>query len=498
MDARRFLTPEERARLALADEAEHGKRRSKKPNGGGTGPGEKQDALREELTELGNAHRLARRHGANLRYCWPFSAWFVWTGVYWKRDDGSEIRKLAEETVESILTEEMPTIKDKDLRTSIAKWYARSQSRQVILAMVELTKHQPGIPVAPDELDADPMLLGVRNGVIELRTGTFRKGRREDYITHQAAVCFDATAQCPNWLAFQEKISKDPDLIAYKQRVYGLMLTGLMVEVLFILHGEGGNGKTTELETIFELLGDYAWAADASILIAPHDRSGPTPEIVALKGKRLLSINETREGDSLNEQRVKALCSTEAKTGRGLHEKPIDFKPTYKDALKTNPKPKVRGTDHGLWRRLHLVPYLVRIHEDEAEIRFRETKLQPERSGILNWQRAGLRDYLKNGERLKPPKVVCAATDEYRREQDVIGQWAAIAVEMAPDDRQLSLNVLYSNYSHWAENEIGWTATRRRFAARLRELGFESVRSNGVLLFEHIQFKEEEQENEDQ
>jgi putative DNA primase/helicase len=386
-------------------------------------------------------------------------------------------------------------ITDIDDRDDCLKWAMKSQSRNQIAAMIELAQHQPGIALTPDALDADPMVLGVRNGVVDLNTGKFREGRRGDYITKQAAVAFDPDARCPNWIAFQEKISSnDADLIAYKQRVYGLMLTGLMVEILFIMHGGGNNGKTTEQETIFELLGDYAHAADAALLISPHDQTGPTPEIVALKGKRMLSINEFREGDQLNDQRVKYLCSTDMKSGRGLYQDIINFKPTYKAALKTNPKPRISGTDLGIWRRIHFIPYYVTISPDEEETDFREKKLSPELSGILNWMIAGLRDYLSHGSKLNPPKIVCAATAEYRREMDVIGQWVSIFVERIldnPERAKLSLSTLYSSYERWSADEIGWTATKRKFADYLRNQGFESGHSMGVTSFKGIGFKSE-------
>src|ERR1700730_5812998 len=159
-------------------------------------------------------------------------------------------------------------------------------------AMTQLAQHNSKVVLSPDALDANSMLLGVLNGTIDLRTGAFRDGRREDYITKQCAVFFDAEARCPEWIKFQKKIAGgNAELIAYKQRLFGLLLTGEMVEILFILHGGGQNGKTTELETISRGLSDYAHAADAKILLSPRDRSGATPEIVSVKGKRAVFIN---------------------------------------------------------------------------------------------------------------------------------------------------------------------------------------------------------------
>src|SRR6202035_5024807 len=133
----------------------------------------------------------------------------------------------------------------------------------------QLAQHQLRVVLSPGALDASPMLLGVLNGTIDLKACAFREGRRQDYITKQCAVAFDPQAQCPNWIEFQNKIAGgNAELVAYKQRVFGLLLTGEMVEILFILHGDGSNGKTTELETIQGVLGDYAHAVDAKLMLS--------------------------------------------------------------------------------------------------------------------------------------------------------------------------------------------------------------------------------------
>jgi putative DNA primase/helicase len=283
------------------------------------------------------------------------------------------------------------------------------------------------------------------------------------------------------------------ELVAYKQRVFGLLVTGEMVEILFILHGSGQNGKTTELETISGLLGDYAHAANASVLLSPKERGGgATPEIVAIKGRRAVFINETDDSDHLNEARVKYLCGNDTMSGRGLWESPINFRPTHKTLLRTNHKPKIRGTDLGIWRRIHYWPYLVTIHDDEKVVKFREMKLDPERAGILNWMLAGLKDYLEGG--LRPPPVVCQATKDYRQEMDAIGQWIAAMCEKSTIGAKLRLKTLHESYAKWAIDEIGWAASKQKLADTLRERGFESVLEHGVTVFKDIRLHDEEAE----
>ncbi|MGB6177238.1 MAG: phage/plasmid primase, P4 family [Methylocella sp.] len=469
---------------------------AQKPNG--EAASRKQAANREgrskgeQWTELGNAHRLASQHGADIRYVHPLKEWFIWDGVFWRRDDSADIMRRAEATIESLFCE-ADSIADDALRQAFRRFALKSQARAQLSGMVALCQHNSKVVLSPDDMDSDPMLLGVRNGTIELATGEFRDGRREDYITKQAAVFYDREARCPEWEKSQEKIAGgNMKLVAYKQRVFGLLLTGRMVEILFIMHGLGQNGKSTELETISGLLGDYACAADVQVLLEQKARAGPTPEIVAVKGKRAVFINESGDGDSLSESRVKYLCGSDTMSGRNLFEGIVNFRPTHKSLLRTNHKPKIRGTDLGIWRRIHYVPYLVTIEDDEKVADFRETKLEPERAGILNWMLAGLKDYLANG--LCPPAVVLDATKKYRNEMDTTGQWVAAMCERSAIGAKLRLKTLYESYSKWAVDEIGTPVSKQKLAEALREHGFHDVVERGVCVFKFIRLNDPEAE----
>jgi putative DNA primase/helicase len=491
---REEMPNKQNVRPNLGDEAPKPARKRKDKEGNGKTHAD--DVIRrgaEQWTELGNAHRLIHRHGADIRYVHPLKAWFIWNGIFWRRDNNGEIMRRAEATIEAIF-DEAKEIADEEIRTALRKFALKSQSNTQLRAMTQLAQHNLQVVLSPDALDANSMLLGVLNGTIDLNTCAFREGRREDYITKQCAVAFDSAAQCPNWIAFQNKIAGgNADLVAYKQRVFGLLLTGEMVEILFILHGGGQNGKTTELETISGLLGGYAQATNASVLLSPKERGGAaTPEIVAFKGKRAVFINETDDSDHLNESRVKYLCGNDTMSGRDLFESVINFRPTHKTLLRTNYKPKIRGTDLGIWRRIHYWPYLVTIRDEEKVVNFRETKLDPERAGILNWMLAGLKDYQAGG--LKPPSIVNKATKDYRLEMDAIGQWIMAMCEKSTIGAKLRLKTLHDSYAKWATEEIGWAASKQKLADALREHGFESVVANGVAVFKNIRLKDNEAE----
>jgi putative DNA primase/helicase len=183
-------------------------------------------------------------------------------------------------------------------------------------------------------------------------------------------------------------------------------------------------------ETIFALLGDYAVGADASLLVTNKKTGGATPDLARLHGRRLVAINETEQNDFLNEARVKFITSHDIITARNLYEEPFDFTPTHKTFLTTNHKPIVRGTDEGIWRRIHLLPFIKVIPAKERDANFRDKKLLPELPGILNWALDGLKEYQRNG--LNPPKVVMDATGEYRQDMDIIGNWIDEQCELDP------------------------------------------------------------------
>jgi putative DNA primase/helicase len=439
----------------------------------------------EKHTDLGNARRLVRLHGDNIRYIAGWKSWLVWLDGHWRRDDDGEIVRLAKATVEGMYAE-ATGIADEGVRTALRKHALKCQSAQRLAAMVELAKTEKAVVLPISMLDADPLLLGVENGVIDLRTGLFRPAEREDYVTKRCGVAFNPLAKCPNWDAFLRRIfdaehtpKTSTRLRAYIRRACGYTLTGLTdEEAMFILWNTGNNGKSTLRETIFALMGDYAMGADASLLITPKNQQGggATPDVARMYGKRLVTVNETQEGDHLSEGRVKFITSHDITTARFLYENPFDFTPTHKTWLTTNKKPIIKGTDLGIWRRVQMWPFLVTIPEEERDQRFRQKRLIPELPGILNWALRGLRKHHKLG--LKPPPAVLKATEEYRADMDVLGQW--IAARLVPNlESTLKRTELFRDYELWSKINVGWNLKAigfgRELAARKETLGITDV-----------------------
>jgi hypothetical protein len=223
----------------------------------------------EMLTDLGNARRLVRLYGRDIRYVYIWHKWMAWEDGCWCKDDGNgAVMRMAKATVEEMFAE-AARINDEQRRKDMRSHALKSQKAERLTAMVKLANSELEVVLAVEKLDADSLILGVKNGVIDLRTGAFRQAQREDYVTKTASAAFDPQAECPNWIAFLDKIFKrDAKLIAYVQRSVGYILTGQTgEEVMFVLWGSGDNGKSTFRETIFALLGNYAIGADAGLLV---------------------------------------------------------------------------------------------------------------------------------------------------------------------------------------------------------------------------------------
>jgi P4 family phage/plasmid primase-like protien len=353
------------------------------------------------LTDLGNAKRLVGRYGEDLRHVGTWRCWLVWRDGHWRRDEDGAVMRMAKATVEKMFAG-AAQIDDEDRRKALRSHAIKSQNAQRLVALVKLAESEIEVVLAAGEIDADPYLIGVKNGVIDLRRVEFREARRDDYVTKIAGAKYDVEAKCPNWDDFLKRVMPSEDVRRYLARVAGYTLTGLTSEeVIFLIYGkEGNNGKTTWRETIFAVMGDYAIAADANLMMTTQRSGGATPDVAKLHGCRLVTINETEDGAVLNEGRVKYITGTDRISARRLYEAPFDFTPSHKAVVTTNHKPIVRGIDEGIWRRINLIGFEQTI---SGNVNFRAEKLIPELSGILNWMLDGLREYYRIG--LAPPKA---------------------------------------------------------------------------------------------
>jgi P4 family phage/plasmid primase-like protien len=452
------------------------------------------------LTDAGNARRFVARYGHALRYCPAWKAWLVYDGRRWLRDQACTPERLAKELFVELGREAAQRSEGHD-RRALLKHAVNSENARAIKATVELAKSEPEIAVTPDVFDADPWVLNVLNGTLDLRTGDLRPHDPADYLTALAPAEYDAHAPAPRWEAFVGAIfGSSVELVGYVQRLLGYCCTGDTREQVFpIFHGRGANGKSTLTDVVLDVLGpDYARPAPAELLMTTRGERHPT-EKAMLYGLRLVTASETAAGGRLNEPLIKSLTGGDRITARGVGENFWTFAPTHKLVLSTNYAPEIRGVDEGIWRRIRSVPF-DRVFWDpdtppqDGEARPEELrqdkglkiKLLEERVGILRWLVEGCLAWRERG--LGYPPEVQRATVDYRTEQDVLGAFLDERCTVGPNHR-VGATPAYAAYKVWAEQSGIHPLGRPAFVQVMTLRGFQHSKSNGVFIYKGVGLK---------
>jgi len=428
-------------------------------------------------TDTGNAERLVARFGQDLRYNWSRSAWHVWTGTHWGEDLDGRLEQLAKATARGIPDEAVGL--SGDAYTKRLKWAASSEAAGKRAAMIDLARSEDGIPILADQLDRDPWVFNVANGTLDLRTGQVRPHNQQDLLAKIAPVAYDPNATCPRFLDWLHQIMLGRhDLVTFLQRAMGYSLTGNISErVVFILHGSGRNGKTTLLETMGGILGDYAGTAPAEMLLARRGDAGIPNDLARLPGTRFVSATETGEGRRLDEVKIKSVSGGDTISARFMREEWFDFKPTFKIWLGTNHKPEIRGTDNAIWDRIRLVPFDYRVPDDQKISDLSASFIAEEAPGILAWMVQGCLDWQRDG--LTMPGDVLQATAQYRHDMDPLANWIEDRCEIRPGVREAA-KTLFTDYVSYCESAGEEPLKQRTFGMRLTERGCGEAKSGAT------------------
>lgn len=432
---------------------------------------------RYRCTDLGNAERFEQRNGANVRYSKVMDRWFLWDGKRYQPDERLAVMELAATTIRAIYQSKEA---EGDGRESVLKHAMKSESRGALAAMVDLARSRRAIAIIPGDLDVDPYLLNCKNGTLDLRTGKLREHRRADLMTKLSPTRYEPAAPCPHWLEFLKLImGDDPELIGFLQRAVGYSLTGDTSErVLLFAYGSGRNGKSTFLETIHMLAGDYGLKTPSETLMWKPS-GGINNDVARLKGARYVYASETTEGGKLNEEAVKNLTGETYLAARFLYSEIFEFRREFKLWFASNHRPSIRGGDRGIWDRVKEIPFTVRI-PDEALIARAEVdrRFKAELPGILAWAVAGCREYLEHG--LRPPRAVEQATENYRADMDTLGQFIEECCNISTH-LESRATPLYAAYAKWSESRgERYPLKQTAFGLRLQERGFQKGhRKNG-------------------
>jgi putative DNA primase/helicase len=431
-------------------------------------------------TDVGNADRLAALADGHIRYVHAWQKWIVYRDGAWRIDAGDAlITELAKAVPRHMFR--LAAELNGDSRDAMWKWAKRSETTPSIRAMVHLARGIPGVLVDHTDLDQRPWLLNVANGTIDLRTGNLIDHNPEHLLTKIIPITYDTTEEAPQFTKFLERIMPDQAVRSYLHRFVGYAATGLIREHVFpIWWGDGSNGKSTLIGLIRSALGDYAISAARDLFMASKYESHDT-KYADLFGRRLATRTETRDGGNLDEARVKDLTGGDPMKGRRMREDYWEFEPSHKLVLATNHKPRIEGTDHAIWRRVHLVPFTQKIVEPELDPELPE-KLEAELPGILTWIVLGCLAWQEVG--LAVPDKVAAATAAYRGESDLVARFLdESGIELRPDDEGAweRSSTLTDAHSAWCgDNGFDHNRQWQLTTEPLRELGAKPQKRQGV------------------
>jgi putative DNA primase/helicase len=445
------------------------------------------------LTDTYNACAFVRDHGENLHYCFSWKSWLIWQSTHWQRDESGKVMQCAKASIKRLAqqTEHL----DDTAAIALLKHVKSSLATAKLKALLENAQSEEGIPIQPQDLDGHPWLLNCANGTLDLHTGSLLEHARTYLLTKCLPLTFDPAATCPTWQRFLWRImggtTPDPDvevdlsagelesrqkaderaqrLITFLQRAIGYSVTGdTREQCLFLLHGSGANGKSTFLEVLQALLGEYAQSTPSASLLAKERYDGIPNDIARLRGARVVSAVEIGEGKRLNEELIKRLTGQDTLTARFLHAEFFDFKAEFKLWIACNHLPTIKGTDHAIWRRVKRIPFTVTIPGDEQDKNL-PAKLLAELPGILCWAILGCLAWQREG--LCTPPEVIAATSDYRASMDVIGQFIEECCLVSSQVR-VKASALYDAYKKWCEASGEYAATLKTVGNSLEDRGF--------------------------
>jgi putative DNA primase/helicase len=446
------------------------------------------EIFRHPLNDLGNAERLVAQHGAALRYVVNIG-WHVWDGKRYRHDPAEvAARTLAHDTARAMLTAafDMPgrTKEQEEQKKTIIKFAIGSGNAAKTASM--LSQAEPSLAVETDDLDRDPWLLNCANGTLDLRTRELRPHSQGDLMTKLSPVAYDPDAKCPIWERIMGEIfGGDTDMVDYVQRALGYCLTGLTTEqVVFIMHGGGSNGKSLMLEIVAAVLADYAAQCPSDTFVEKKNGGGIPNDIARLVGARFVSVVETEQDTKLAEGLVKQATGGDRITARFMRQEFFEFIPKFKLAMATNHKPRVRGTDNAIWRRIRLLPFLVTFVDpdgakegDHVKDYGLKDKLMNELDGVLRWMVDGCEQWQKEGL-TKAPKTVMEATTEYRESQDATAGFIEECCHVSPGLR-VKVGKLYKSYRNWCDGAGETALSSNAFGMALEEKGYPAKRGGG-------------------
>lgn len=456
-------------------------------------PGKEVDC---ELNELGNALRFAAHFGARVRYVATWGSWLVWTGTHWASDQRKQVNRWMMEAIDTGCRAEISRAWDKaraapknsrdaEQWTSRAQdleaWRSKNLCARACLNSLELATTLYCLVVTSDQLDADPFLFACKNGWIDLRTGLLSPHDATKLYTRSCPIDYDPSARDVRWDRFlQESSGNDPEIIGFLRRYAGYCATGdTGDQVVVMIAGPGGSGKSLLTRCMQLILGGYAYSADFSIFLTSHgDKKKWT--LANLEKARLLVCEESSEGRRYSADMVKLVTGGTPIEAEAKGRQPFTYIPQFKVLFVTNHPPRVSDRDDAFWRRMKLVRFDHVPPKRDKNLAAHLTTTRSAQQAILAWVIAGAQEWHRDG--LQPPAKIDQANAVYRDEQNPIRDyltertiWADVVHLARPDADVdavcMAKAQLRLDYLDWCKGNGVEPISSNQLNGRLRELG---------------------------
>lgn len=448
-------------------------------------------------SDAGNAAFFLQYFREVLRYIPERSQWMIYHQGRWHADSTGRLpawmqslsiqqlrfvedyrKALAQKLADEVSSqEELPKGKKKLTRAEVERQVAIAKGRaedlgdeKTIAQALQAASRTGSLIVPAAEWDANPWCVGVQNGVLDLKTFTFRPGAPDDLVTLRMNAEYSAAATCPQWRAFVARVLPDTAVADYFQRVCGYALTGSTDDQAFYFsYGSGKNGKSIFYMALAWLFGSYGAKARNTLVEESRNGGDPKADVAQLPGVRFLYGEETRAGSKLREEFVKSLVAGDPLTGEAKYQAPFTFIPRAKLFLMGNHRPRISGTDLGIWRRVRLIPFLETISDSEAIApSVLMERFRGEASGILNWLLEGLKECPSGS--IPMPDVIANAVREYREGEDDLGDFITECTQDSIAGQKVPKGQLYEAYRSWADdNGINHSLTLKGLSRQLRD-----------------------------
>jgi putative DNA primase/helicase len=397
-------------------------------------------------------------------------SWIKFNSHHWVNDVASEARQLVTKVANEfakVASAEKKKGEEADEKLvkrffSRRDWLLSCSGQLKTLDMVSSGIPNP-LSIKNADIDTKPWLIPCRNGVVDLRTGKRHDGRAEDYLLRAIPHNYEGfDTPAPVWeKTLTEIFNNNQSTIDFLQRLLGYVLMGNPREHVFVvMWGIGRNGKGIIMGALFHVLGEFAQVIASEFLLDqrnPRNSAAPSPDVLALKNIRLGAASETDQGRAFSPSRMKHVSGGDTMSGRNSYDKVMTtFRPFFTLFLQTNHKPKAPASDFAFWSRCILLNFPVTFTDDPKKENERpidrdlSCRLESEASGILSWLIRGAALYQQQG--LQIPDEVRAATAEYRKHEDIVGQFIDDCCEIQNEFEERA-GLLYSAFQKWyAEN----------------------------------------------